>query len=194
MWKYNYVTSDEDSDELYHYGVLGMKWGVHRVRMHNKSYDRLASKASRYEQKAIKKQKKSENYHAKYDLKSSNKAMKKALRYEKKAMQNQNKADKADALNDKLFFEQKAAKMNYKAADRRIEANRKAKAAGYGKRALFYSIRSDVYKRKAAKIKLKIANNKRYDAMMSMKMSELSNNEKYKAQIAEIKAKYANLL
>ena len=29
--------------------------------------------------------------------------------------------------------------------------------------------------------------------MMSKKMSELSNNEKYKAQIAEIKAKYTNL-
>lgn len=189
MWQYNYNMSDE----LYHYGVLGMKWGVHRARMHSKSYGRLASKSSRYEQKAIKKQKKSENYHAKYDLKSSNKAMKKALRYEKKAVQNQNKADKADTLNDKLRFEQKAAKMNYKAQNRRIEANRKAKAAGYGKKALLYSVQSDVYKRKASKVKLKIANNKKYDAMMSKKMSELSNNEKYKTQIAEIKAKYANL-
>lgn len=32
MWQYNYTSQDEESDELMHYGVLGMKWGVHREK------------------------------------------------------------------------------------------------------------------------------------------------------------------
>ena len=40
MWQYNY------SDEIYHYGVKGMKWGVRRDK---EELDRLAGRAYKVE-------------------------------------------------------------------------------------------------------------------------------------------------
>ena len=41
MWTYNYNTY---SEELYHYGVLGMKWGQHKAAAESAKYDKLVNK------------------------------------------------------------------------------------------------------------------------------------------------------
>lgn len=53
MWNYNY----SDNSELYHYGVLGMKWGQHRAKRNFAKADRARrsgnlKSASKYENKA----------------------------------------------------------------------------------------------------------------------------------------------
>ena len=48
MWEYNQISN---SDELYHYGVLGMKWGVRRARKNGASYVYKSHGQKKYEKK-----------------------------------------------------------------------------------------------------------------------------------------------
>ena len=48
MWEYNY------SEELYHYGVLGMTWGVRRGNA-SKAFYKAVKKANQIDEKATKK-------------------------------------------------------------------------------------------------------------------------------------------
>lgn len=64
----------------------------------------------------------------------------------------------------------------------------------YGVLGMKYSIKSDTAAKKAAKARLKLANNQRYIAMTKHKMSDMQTDPKYKAMIAELRNKYGSVL
>lgn len=163
-----------ETDELYHYGVLGMKWGVHKARRKNDANERLQNKAFKYDQKSAVYTKKSERIHAEKDLELSNRQAKKAAKYSKKAAGLHKKAVGLDDGLERTLVERKAEKLNYKAARAKRKANLISKTEGYGNKAMKYSIKSDKMAEKAAKARVKIANNKAYIERMNRKIASLS--------------------
>lgn len=160
--------------ELYHYGVMGMKWRVHRARYKQSSSERLRKKALDYDAKSAALNKKSEKIHATKDLGRSNSAANKTAKYNKKAAKLGKKALKTDNELLRSVYESRAETAKYKAAKAKIDANMLSKTTGYGIRAMKYSIKSDVVAKKAAKARMKVANNERYVAKMKQKISTLS--------------------
>lgn len=67
-----------EQNELMHYGVMGMKWGIKRAASKSSQNNKLELKALRYDKKAAIQSKKSENAHSKNDLGTANKKAKKA--------------------------------------------------------------------------------------------------------------------
>lgn len=86
MWKYNYTAYSVNSEELAHYGVLGMKWGVRKD-------------ASRAYGKAVRKKNNLKKKEVDYNLKSA-KTRQKAFKKETKAT-SQKQYDKAKKLEFK---------------------------------------------------------------------------------------------
>lgn len=163
-----------NEQELQHYGVVGMKWGVIRARHKSNSNARLKKKALKYDVKAAKLAKKSEKAHTEEDLQATNKASKKAAKLNVKAAKLEKKANKVDSDVRQLRLQKKAAKKKFKAAKYQAKANRVSKTTGYGLKAMKYSVKSDKAAQKAAKARMKISNNKLYLGKMEKKISKFS--------------------
>lgn len=160
-------------DELMHYGVRGMRWGVSRSMKKLSRNDRYSLKATKYGQKAEKFHTKSENRHYKKDQDSRERRF--AIHYGKKTKRLSKKLvtkDLSDAKRSRL--ETKVAKAEYKKARFEREANRIGRNRGYGFFSNRWAKKSDKYAQKAAKMEYKIAKNKRYVEATAKKISTLS--------------------
>lgn len=110
---------NEQNNELKHYGVLGMKWGVHRARNAAVSgnSDRAKSLYSKHYAKASKKIDKLNKKSVKQNLK--------AAKLSKKAFKLENKAYKYDDMNSWDKSRRKTEKANKK----KLKSAKKAKKA-----------------------------------------------------------------
>lgn len=169
------MVEKEHADDLMHYGVLGMKWGVHRATRKASSNERLQKKALEYDKKAGLMTKKSEKIHAKKDLEAANRKAVKAAKYSKKASALEKKSINATGDLKQARLHKKSENLKYKAANLRRDANRISKSKGYGVKAMKYSIKSDRAAALAAKARKKIAYNEYYIQRMKKKASQVSN-------------------
>lgn len=101
-------------DELYHYGVLGMKWGIHKARKNAQRAEKYRSMAAESEsvRKAKSLNKKADKYDAKstYEYKSHG-----TKKYDKKVNKLTKKINKARTEEDRLNLEKKKLKYEYRA-------------------------------------------------------------------------------
>lgn len=169
-----------ENDELMHYGVLGMKLGVHRSLAKQKQNARLKKKALRYDTKSAKAERKSlksrRSAPPAYASRSKSEAVKlnnynaKKVNYEYKSKKLAEKAHKTSDPDKQLKLEQKSQKLGYKATKTTLKMD-KYLGGDIGSKSLNRLIKSHAF---AAKARMRIANNKAYIAATKKKISQIT--------------------
>lgn len=110
------IWQPSNQGELYHYGVIGMKWGVHKARKFSASGDTERHKAVL----------------AKIDAKATRKLQKINARYEKRQARADRKFDRAERKSNSFLASERSARKAFrKASKEQFKAN---KIAAKGKK------------------------------------------------------------
>ena len=162
-----------ENDELMHYGVLGVKWGVHRSLAKQKKNARLEKKELHYDAKSAKSERKSlksrRSAPPSYASRSKSEAVKlnnynaKRVNYEYKSKKLIEKANKTSDPGKQLKLGRKSQKLGYKATKTTLKMD-KYLSGDVGSKSLNRLIKSHEFDAKAAKARMRIANNKAYIA------------------------------
>lgn len=188
----------ERNDELYHYGVLGMKWGVHRAARKSKSNTKLTKKSNKYNIKSAKYNLKSSKRAAKdigegfatkskKDVKRYLKAKKKSAKYNLKSAKYKAKSFNSSSDNKSTRYSVKSDKYAVKSIKNKLKENRLSGEYSTGSRGYKYAVKSDKYKLKSTKSNLKISRNKAYIQKVQKKIKE---NPELAKQLGEDRIKY----
>lgn len=135
------IWKPSEQNELYHYGVIGMKWGMHRARKHQSTGNRLMARSDKSmgtpESKedwrnARKHYDKFERLTTKYTAKAEAKLRKINASYEKRQARADRKFDKAERKSNSFLASERSAKKAFRKASK--EQFRANKIAAKGKK------------------------------------------------------------
>ena len=187
----------ERNDELYHYGVLGMKWGVHRATRKAKNNTKLINESNKYNIKSAKYNLKSTKRAAKdigegfatkskKDVKRYLSANKRAAKYNLKSAKYKSKASKTSDRKS-TRYSVKSDKYAVKSSKNKMKATRLSGEYATGSKGYKYATKSDKYKLKSTKSLLKISRNKAYIQKIQQKIKD---NPEVAKQLGEDRIKY----
>ena len=187
----------ERNDELYHYGVLGMKWGVHRATRKAKNNTKLINESNKYNIKSAKYNLKSTKRAAKdigegfatkskKDVKRYLSANKRAAKYNLKSAKYKSKASKTSDRKS-TRYSVKSDKYAVKSSKNKMRATRLSGEYATGSKGYKYATISDRYKLKSTKRLLKISRNKAYIQKIQQKIKD---NPEVAKQLGEDRIKY----